>query len=181
MKFGKKQLSLLSLAIVVVAVVGIIYFNSINSEKPVTRYKFQGVELSFRDDLRLAKNISVYPNEESVLNTIWDPDIQRITIAFMNTTDNQFTAVNAFEITYKLNIGYGQFNWLVGFEGKEVDSFESLNGSKENPIIVLLPPSLSNETSVELNDNIAYIKGKTQKEFDLATMKFIMSALNITI
>ena len=181
MKFNldKKQLFGIFSAVVVVAV--IVAYNFLGSDKPVTRYTFQGTELSFRDDLRLAKNVSVFPSEEAILYTIWNPNIQNITIAYMNSTDNQFTAVNAFEVAFKLNVAYGQFSWFVNFVGKEVESFDNLNASDENMVIVLVPPSLADDTAVELDRNVVYIKGKTQQEFDLATMKFIMAALNITV
>ncbi len=178
MKFGKRQLVFLAfLLIATIAIAGLTYTES----KPVTRYEFQGVELSFRDDLRLAKNISVYPDEKTILDMIWDPEIQNITIAFVDSSDNQLTAVNAFEITYKLNVAYNQFGWVVNFNGEEVESFTDLSGSVENIVIALVPPSLAADTGVELNSHTVYIKGKTQKDFDLATIKFLMSALNITV
>ena len=177
-KLDKKLLGLLVI-IIAIGVVGITYYS--NSGKPMTRYNFQGVDLSFRDDLILSKNISVYPDEDAILNAIWSPEIQNITIAYMNTSDNQLAAVNAFEITYKLSVGYRQFSWFINFNGKEVESFKNLNGSNENLVIALVPPSLATDTSVEFDDHVVYIKGKTPQEFDRATIKFIMSALNITV
>jgi hypothetical protein len=180
MKLDRMQALGIFLAIALVVAAAISY-NFLFSDKPVTKYTFQGVELSFRDDLRLAKNITLAPSEEAILYTIWNPDVQSISIVYMNTTDNQFTAVNAFEVAFKLNVAYGQFSWFVNFTGKEVESFDNLNATDENLVIVMVPPSLALETSVELQRNIIYIKGKTPQEFDLATIKFIMAALNITV
>ena len=182
LEFVKNQLPILAALVVVIGVIaGIYYFTQSSESKPITKYKFQGNELSFRDDLRLAKNISVYPDEQAILNKIWSPEIQNITIVYKDTSDNQFTTVNAFEITFKLRVAYGQFSWDINFDGKEVESFDNLNGSVENLIVALIPPSLATDTGVEMKDHVVYIKGKTQKEFDLATIKFIMAALNITI
>lgn len=180
MKLSKRQLLYALGFIVIIAGIGGFFYYQ-NSPKEVTRYNFQGVELSFRDDLRAAKNISAYPSEEAILNTIWSADIQNITIVFTNSSDNQFTAVNSFEITFKLSVAYGQFGWSINFNGREVDSLENLNGSTDNLVIALVPPSLATDTGVELNDNVVYIRGKTPQEFDRATIKFIMSALNITV
>jgi hypothetical protein len=180
MKLDRMQVLGILLAAAVVVAAALSY-NVLFSDKPVTRYTFQGVELSFRDDLRLAKNISLTPSEEAILYTVWNPDIQSINIVYMNTTDNQFTAVNAFEVAFKLNVAYGQFSWFVDFKGEEVKSFDNLNASDENLVVIMVPPSLADETGVELERNIVYIKGKTRQEYDLATIKFIMAALNITV
>ncbi|MEM5807648.1 MAG: hypothetical protein QW818_00780 [Candidatus Aenigmatarchaeota archaeon] len=183
MKLNKKQKFILIVIVSLVAVFGstglITYY--ITSPKPITKYNFYGAELKFRHDLREAKNISVYPDEETILNAIWNPDIINVSIAYVNSSDNSIVAVNAFEITFKLGVGYSRFNWFINFVPMEVESFENLKGSKENLIIALIPPSQSKETKVKLEDNVIYITGKTNKELDLATMKFLMSALNITV
>lgn len=181
MKFKFGYSIILPVLVIALIIGGWLTFSNSPKDMPITQYKFQGADLSFRDDLRLAQNISISPDEESILNTIWGENIQYITIVYMNTSDSQFTGINAFEIAFKLNVAYRQFNWFVNFDTLEVESFENLTGNPENLLVVLIPPSLANKTQVELKDDVAYIQGTTQKEFDLATIKFIMSALNITV
>lgn len=156
-------------------------FSNNSRNEPITQYNFQGVTLSFRDDLRLAQNISLIPDNEAILNTMWSKDIQNVNIVFRNVSDNQYTAINAFEIAFKMDIAYRQFDWFINFDTMEVESFENLTGTPENISVVLIPPSIADKTQVELKDNVVYIQGKTPKELDLATIKFIMSALNITV
>lgn len=160
-------------------VTGILYYTT--AYKPIKRYNFYGNQLEFRDDLRYAQNISIYPNEESILYAIWDPEILNVTIAFTDTPDNQIVAVNAFEIAYKLRIAYLTFNWDVPINGMEVESFENLTGDRQHLIIALVPPYLTNETGVEMRDSVIYVKGKTYEDFDRATIKFLMAAMNITV
>ena len=185
MKFtlNKKQISILLIFIgIIVGISGLVYYTSL--PKPAMGYNFYGSELQFRDDLKVADNISVYPDENSVLNAVWNPEIQNISITFINSSaeDNAITAVNAFEITYKLSVGYNEFNWLgIKFVPNIVESFENLTSSNETLTIALIPPSVANSTSVEMKDGVIYISGETKKGFDLATIKFLMAALNVMV
>ncbi|MBI2542747.1 MAG: hypothetical protein HYW24_00995 [Candidatus Aenigmarchaeota archaeon] len=157
---------------------GLVYYMK---TKPITHYNFYGAEFEFRDDLREAENIPIYPDKETILNTVWNPDIHNITVVYIDSANNSIVAVNAFEITYKLTIAYSRFNWFIEFVPMEVTSFENLKGSNENLIIALVPPALSDETKVELIEGVVYVKGATVKDFDQATIKFLMTSMNITI
>ncbi|MEK6909979.1 MAG: hypothetical protein AABW61_02790 [Candidatus Aenigmatarchaeota archaeon] len=180
-----KQLPYLIIFIILVGVGGVLYYQ--NLPKEMIRYNFYGTELEFRDDLRSAQNITVYPNEESILNKVWNPEITKINIAYVLTPEasdeNSMIALNAFEIRYKLDIAYRNpnFNWANEFTSTELSSYDNITQTDDTLTIALVRPSLSDSTGVELDGNVAYIKGKTPKEFDLATIKFIMSALNITV
>jgi len=185
MKFAlnKKQIGILLISIGIIGgISGLVYYAAL--PKPAMSYNFYGSGLQFRDDLKVANNIPVYPDENSVLNAVWNPEIQNISIAFINSSaeDNAIIAVNAFEVTYKLSVGYSKFNWFgINFVPEMVESFENLTGNNETLTIALVPPSVANGTSVEIKDGVIYISGETQKEFDLATIKFLMAALNITV
>lgn len=182
--FGKKQLfSLIILILILAGIGGLIYYQTLPKE--FKRYNFYGVELEFRSDLRNAKNISVYPDEQSILHKVWDPDIYKINIVYVPTKEpsdeNSVLGVNAFEIRYKLDVAYRQFNWINEFTRTELESFENITYTNDTLVIALIRPSLADETAVELNENVIYIKGKTPEEFDRATIKFLMVALNITV
>lgn len=187
MKLSRKQkfalIVMVSVAIAI-GVTGTYYYFS--TPKPLIRYDFYGTEFVFRDDLRLAQNISAYPDEESILNKIWDPDITRIDIAFVLTPEpseeNSMIALNLFEIRFKLDTAYRnpRFNWMNEFTSTQLQSFDDINQSDDTLVIALVRPSLSDRTAVEMDGNVVYIKGSTPREFDLATIKFLISALNIT-
>lgn len=147
--------------------------------RPIYYVNYNGQLLKFRVDLREANKIRVYTDESSVYNLLWNPEIKNLTIVFMNTSDMNYTEVEAFEIAFKLKIAYMSSNFPVKISGQDVSSFENL--TKEDVFIALIPPSISNETSVRVEDNIIFIRGKSFKEFDLATVKFLMIALEIKL
>ena len=187
MKFNSSKLLpyLIFLIIIFTIIGGAIYYQNRNSQKEITRYKFYGTEFQFRNDLRAAQTISLYPDYKSILDKVWDPNITKINIAYIPTaessTENSMLSLSVIEIRFKLDIAYHEFNWANEFTGTELKSFDDINSTNDTLTIALVRPSLSDKTGVELHGNIVYIKGKTEKEFDLATTKFLMAALNITI
>lgn len=187
MKFKvNKQVSYLLIFLLISAGIGgFIYYESLPKE--ITRYNFYGTELQFRSDLRKAQNISVYPDEQSILSKVWDPDITRVSIVYVPSEEpseeNGMLALSVFEIRFKLDVAYHnpKFNWNNEFTSTNLTSFENITQSNDTLVIALVRPSLSDRTAVEMDGNVIYIKGKTLEEFDMATIKFIISALNITI
>lgn len=185
MKFGKKLPQLIALIIILVGIGAVVYYQILPKE--ITRYDFHGTEFVFRKDLRLAQNISVYPDQESILDKVWSPEITKINVAYVLSSEpseeNGMVALNAFEVRFKLDVAYSNpnFNWLNEFASTELKSLDDINQTNNTLVIVLVRPSLADKTAVELDGNTIYIKGKTAEEFDLATIKFLMSALNITI
>lgn len=188
MELNKKQkLTFIIIVSIVLAlsITGVYYYSSMS--KPITRYNFYGTELEFRDNLRKAQNISAYPSEEDILHKVWDPDITKINIVYVLTEnasdENSMVALNVFEVRFKLEVAYRnpRFNWMNEFSFEELKSFAGINHSNDTLVIALVRPSLSDRTAVELNDSVVYIKGTTREGFDMATIKFIMSALNITV
>ena len=166
---------------------GSIYIIHRFAPKHTTVYNFFGITIPFRVDLYKANNVSVYPNNETIYDMLWNYQIQNITIVYVNSSENNIVAVEAFEITNKMKIAYQHIAHLnnvyidIGFNGKAVDSYENLSSTPSNPLIALVPPLLSNDTLVMEKDNVIYIKGKTMEDFDLATVKFLMVALAINL
>lgn len=188
MKLSRNQKFVLVVIVSIAIAVGVTWvYYYLSTPKPVIRYNFHGTEFVFRDDLRLAQNISVYPDEESILNKVWDPNITKINIAYVPTEgpsdENSLIALNVFEIRFKLDVAYRNpnFNWINEFTSTELSSLDEIIQTNDTLVIALVIPSLSDETTVRLDGNVVYIEGKTLEEFDLATIKFLMSALNITV
>jgi hypothetical protein len=44
-----------------------------------------------------------------------------------------------------------------------------------------VPPVLADETSVKTENNTVFIEGKTKEDFDLATIKFLIEALDLKV
>jgi len=175
-KIRKKVLLLFIVLVIIVALSLSLYFYL---SKPLVYWNYKGTLLKFRTDLREAKKVYVYPNETSIGYLLWKSEPKNIIIVFKNTNDIKLTGVEAFEIAYKLQLAYLKENTNVKISAEEVKSFENL--PHNSTFIALLPPSISNETSVKVKDNIIFISGKTQKEFDLAVVKFLIVFLGIEV
>jgi len=158
---------------------------------PVYSVNYYGATMGFRANLRDAKNVPVYPNEEIVYREIMNPLVENITIAFKPGTEqeNAYDAVETFEIVNKLAIAFSKtLGYIPSFNVINVTSYDGLQGKIRNPIITLVNPNYSNETSVRLDDHVIFITGKNStdskeqlKNFDLAVIKFLMVALEIRI
>jgi hypothetical protein len=167
---------------VLVATLAIIYVYIITKPpQPITTVEYYGNMLTFRENLIEANNITVSPSDKAISDAMTNSRIENITIVFKNTTDLSYTAVQAFEITYKLRIQHLVNNRDIAISAKEVDSLDNITGTAENPMIVLIPPSIANDTYVALTDNTVRISGKTYKDYNLATIKFLIVTLGIKI
>jgi len=189
----------ISLVAVIAIVVAIFVLNKIPAtsifmdklfHKPLTTYTYYlydnygnryDIPMSFRADLRKASNVFVYPDISSIYNIIWNPDNRKIIIAFANSSDNGLVIVETFEIVNKLIFAFNVSNVSTIFIHTVVDSYDNLTANESYPIIALIPPSLTNDTSVLAINNVIYIQGNTTEGFDLATIKFLMSALGIKV
>lgn len=168
---------------------------------PVIFADFEGVDLPFRVDLRQAQKIEVTPNEETLRLMIDKPPVVRtpdgvtsfrqtlrnVTIVFKTvpTDNNGWYSVQTTEIIKKMTLLYkGKYGVDLKFEVREVESYDGLRGSNRAPVIALIHPHIANGTYVEadkVGDVIKIHGGDTLKDFDLATVKFMMVALNVTV
>ena len=150
--------------------------------KPITSVQYGNYILNFRADLREASKVPVYPAEDALYREMMHGLVQNVTIAFKPTNgDDALYAVEAFEITYKLRLGYTVRDFNVGFNSMAVNSYENLPGKIQNPIIAIVHPVYANETSVRVDGHVVTIKGKTPGELDLAVSKFLMASLGIEV
>jgi len=176
--------------LIVIATTATIIIYKFHEYKPLTTYTYYvydnygngyGIPMAFRADLRKANNVSIYPDIPSVYNIIWNPDNRNITIAFANSSDNGLVAVDAFEITYKLGVVFGVYNMTTNFTANVISSYDNITANESYPVIALIPPSMTNSTSVLAINNVIYIQGNTTEGFDLATIKFLMSVFDIKV
>ncbi|MEM0333596.1 MAG: hypothetical protein QXX30_04035 [Candidatus Aenigmatarchaeota archaeon] len=157
-------------------------YNWYKYSQPVKKIVYFNVPMEFREDLRLAKNIGVYPNEEIIREIFWNQELNRITIAVLNTTnETHYIGVEAYEITFKLTSFYTLNGLSVEIKGKEVSDILELKGNYTNPVIYIIPPVIANEALVRIENYTVFISGKSLKELDLATIRFIITVLGIRV
>jgi hypothetical protein len=158
---------------------------------PVYSANYYGTIMNFRVNLKDAENVPVYPNEQVAGEEIMNQLVENITIAFKPGTgeENAHYALETSEIVYKLAIAFQKrFGYMPKVNVINVTSYDNLPGKIQNPIIALIHPVYSNETSVRLDGHVFFIAGKNStstkeqlKNFDLATVKFLMTALGLKL
>ncbi len=151
------------------------------SLKPVKYIKYKNIVFSFRDDVKAAEKISVYPNEKIIGQMFWDYKIQNITFLFKpDDRYNKYYQLQVFELTYKLKQMYMTLRPLIidkQFSAQEIDNFENITREEGVLKIVFVPPEYSNQTIVKASGNKIYIYWKNNRDLDLAVIKTILSAL----
>lgn len=181
-KFEKYRVILLLL---IALVIFSVFFYVFYIPKPITSLDFYGIPIYFRSDLRQAAKVPVYPNEDSVRKELMNSSVQNITFAYKlsNTTEDSYYRIEAFEIAQNLYYGYRVLvKTIPGFDVMNISSYENLSGKIENPVIALVIPTYSNETSVTVTSNhTIFVRAKTLDDFDLATEKLLISALGLKV
>lgn len=179
-KISRNQIIFLTATCVSILLVVVYYFYY---PKPITSWNYHGHIIGFRADLKEAEKIPVYPSEEAVYKELMNSFVENVTIAFKpaDEKENPYYILEEVEIVQKLYLGYKILGYEPKFNGLPIDSYENLSGTPSNPIIALVHPVYSNETLIELKNHIIFVKAKDYKDFDLATIKLIMVALDITV
>ena len=179
----KKQIFLKALpAVLFIAVmVAVIYISYEN--RPITSVNYANITLNFRADLREASKIPIDPSDLAAYLEVMNAQVKNVTIVFVPATkDQSLYALEAFELSNKLAYGFLVRGFNVTIEAQNVSSYEGIYGRIDNPIIMLVHPEYSNETSITLSyPHLITIKAKTANDFDLVVAKFLMAALRIDI
>jgi len=148
--------------------------------KPVTSINYKGRTFSFRDDIKAANKIKVHPDEKTIHDMFWNPNLENITIIFKPLEKGSgYYMLESFELTYKLSAMYLLNGMKKNFDALQVNTYENINGSENVLKIVLVHPQLTNKTSVEGRNNLIFIHAKDYRDFDLATIKTILVAMGI--
>ena len=189
-KLSRRKIYILLGLVAIVAVALTYFYFGPKPVQPLTSVEYYNTTLNFRRDLREANKIPIYPYEQAVSNEIMNQLVENVTIVFKpaSETENSLYSLEIYEIIPKLMIGYSRIKANPHFNAVQVSSYDNLAGTIQNPIIILVHPIYSNETSVSVglpgstyNNHAIYIKGTDLKNFDLATEKFLMAALDIKI
>lgn len=151
--------------------------------RPVKVVYYKNTLYEFRDNIKAADKVSVYPDEDTIHNLFWDTKIKNTSIVFkpMDPRTNGYYSVEAFELTYKLSSIYNLENFKRNFNAQQIESYEDITSEETVLKIILVPPSLSEKTYVKAEDNKIYIYGEDFRGLDLATIKTILVAMGIEI
>lgn len=179
MKIRLTQKRIIILSIILVGLIlafGVYYF--LKSVKPSNEIEYMGRIFKFRDDVRLAEKIKVIPDEKTIHDLFWSNNLKKITIVFKPVqSQTGYYAVEAFELSNKLELMYLLNGKRIDFKGENVTSYENLTSTPDNLKIVLVHPLLTNKTLIESKNNLVFIYGKDEKDFDLVTIKLILTAM----
>jgi len=153
--------------------------------------------MNFRADLRDADKVIVLPNDAWVRDSFTSQYLRNITIVFKNdSSDLGLVAIEAAELSYKLSIiymknGIGIVSQSEAEEGipdnaivlsaAPIQDYRNLQGTFTGVLIVLIPPSETNVTSIRASNNAVFISGKNDYEFDMATVKLLMVIMGINV
>jgi len=171
--------------LIAVASIALVYFYfGPKPVQPLTSIQYYNTVLNFRADLREANKVPVYPYEQAVRNEFMNQLVENVTFVFKPSsgTENAIYRLEIIEIIRNLNIGYSRIKTAPHFNVVAVSSYDDLfNQTMNNPVIALVGPTYTNETSVTMGFHTVYIRGTDLRNFDLATEKFLMAALDIKI
>jgi len=130
--------------------------------------KFAGVTLHFRADLYEADKVEVYPDEQTLRDVLLNPNIKTVWLAYIpNESENSFYLAASYELAYKLTIIYkGYWETTKPIDSIYVNSIEEITALETDPFILLLGPSSSNETKIEIDGYLIKCYGKDFSEID---------------
>jgi len=181
------------LILIIIFLIFLIY-NLYNYFKPVKTIYHKGIKYEFRRDVKESDKIPVYPDESWLHDLFWDIKIENISILFkpMDPTTNGYYSVEAFELTYKLSMMYKTIPYLIGragtqtqpvflsknFNAQPIENYENITRENDVLKIILVPPGMANDTYVRAGGNKIFIYGKNFRDFDLATIKTILVAMD---
>jgi len=148
--------------------------------RPVVSINYKNQTFTFRDDIKAANRIRVYPDEKTVHDMFWNPNLENVTIIFKPLEKGSgYYLLESFELTYKLSAMYLLNGMKKNFDALSVDSYDNIESSENVLKIVLVHPQLTDKTLVEGEDNVIFIHAKDYRDFDLATIKTILVAMGI--
>ena len=148
--------------------------------KPTEYVNYKGQTFYFRDDIKEASKVEIYPDEKTVHDLFWNTNFTNITIIFKPLEKgSSYYMLESFELTYKLSTIYALNGISREFEGLSVDNYDEIINSDNELKIILVHPKLTDKTLVEAKDNLIFIYAKDYRDFDLATIKTILVAIGI--
>jgi hypothetical protein len=200
-----KNSTIAALVVLALIVVAIVYFLNVTqiTADPYILY-YDGNTMHFRGNIIEANKTPVYPSEESVKDLLLSPDVYKIQIAYVpNESENAYYLAMTYEITSKLSLVYRHYytgqvqtfkdtdgsSCLLFYDDTQTRCFKSvaINSTQDlvptpvEPAIILTGPSRANETSVNVENNVITLSGRsfdesnrTYTDLDLSVDKMLL-------
>jgi len=169
-----------------IIIFSIIVYQALQYLKPVKTIFIKGTPFSFREDIRKALDVEIFPEGYVLHELFTDFKLRNITVVFKpgSPETNGIYQLETFEIVYKMSryddLTRGMFRPKKEFSGEPIESYDNITREDKVLKVILIPPEFSNQTRVLATGNKIWIYGKTEKEFDHAVMKAILSMMNVT-
>ena len=147
---------------------------------------FGDTKLTFRADLDKAADVPIYPNEVTMLRTLYDPEVSWIYLAYVpNDTENGFYAVTGYELSFKLVAGYkAMFGRVPAVRDMVLNETPEQPARDELIIWMRGPGAGANQTAVTVDGGIITVEGtdlseenRTYTDMDLAADRLLLSFL----
>ncbi len=149
---------------------------------------FKNYELHLRAPIEKANQISIYPDEDSLKSLFFNEDLEKITIVIIsNESINGYYGVVSYGLAYKLPIIIEQKTGnKITVEALGVNNTEEARAlsTPENPVIMMLHPTLSNKTAVIIEENTIFLEGESLElvnndyfDLDLAAGKLMLTLM----
>ena len=198
----KKSIAIAVLIVVAAAVILIV--NNTDLAKDPYTLVYGGEARHFRGNLFEANKTLVYPADEAIPQVLLNPEVYKIQIAYIpNASENPYYLAATFEITNKLGLVYRQSidetpqmfkdtdgsTCLLFYNTKKTMCFKSLpvNSTDElvptsvEPIILMLGPSQTNQTRIDVYSDLISLQGasfnetyRNYNDLDLAVDKMLL-------
>ena len=178
-KAEKERLITIIIIAAIVGFIGYLIYSWYLTSQRILKVKIDGIEFGFRRDIREALKVEI-ENSSEIEKALWNPNLKKLTLVFVNSSDNILVKIQFFEITYKLALAYRLKDRSINITGEVIESYENLKGNETNVLIAVIPPHFTSHTKVWFKDWVVYIEGKNTKDLDLATIRFLLTVLNST-
>ncbi len=153
--------------------------------EPNKKY-FGSTLFNFRADLNEAEKVPIYPDKATLLQTLNDPGLKILYIAYMpNDKENGFYTVAGYELTYKMVVGYrDMFGIKPTIRALELNT--TPGQPEPNAIIIWMrgPAAGANQTAVTVNGGLVTVEGldmtevnRTYTDLDLAADRLLLAFL----
>lgn len=176
--------------IIIVALLAIVLVSGCTSKIDGTYdARYINTDLTFQSNLDLAQNISVYPDDQTLKETLFGYQVVGIQFAYYNNREEAplyMKSLMSFASKYtKMN--FDRWNYDISKDISTVllnSTNDIVNATAENPAIILMGPDFTDKTYIEVQGNVVRVyandltlrEGKytTYSDFDLALDKIIL-------
>lgn len=149
-------------------------------------------DVQFRSDLNEARRISIYPDESAARSLLLDPQKLTVGVVYVsnNYSINGYYFADAWEFEFKftkiIKERIGVAKNLVTLNITDISELETVKEENELDAIVFLE-AFSNETSVRIDGDIVYVRGKDMSQqprrkytdLDLAVDRLLLALLSV--